>query len=141
VTQVQRDGHRMLVLRFAAASYALSAADLAAIDQDGAGARIAVEGPVHELAALLPLATPSADPVRLIVGTPSCRRAFRAYAELELVETSAVYRLPRLLRDAGCAPWIRGVALLGSGTRRADPSRDHEEPTLWIDLARLAAAS
>jgi hypothetical protein len=120
----------MLVLRFGGARYALSAADLAAIDQDGAGARIAVDGPVHDLAALLPRATPAAEPVRLIVGGGSGRRAFRASAELELIETSAIYSLPRFLRAAGCAPWIRGVALLG-----------HEEPTLWIDLARLAAAS
>jgi hypothetical protein len=137
MTQVQRDGHRMLVLRFGAASYALSAGDLAAIDQDGAGARIAVDGPVQDLADMLPHATPSADPVRLIVSTPvtrgtgdggTHRRAFRAAASLELVDASTLYRLPRFLRGAGCAPWIRGVALL-------------EQPTVWIDLARLAAAS
>ena len=130
MTQVQRDGHRMLVLRFGSASYALSAADLAAIDQDGASARIAVDGPVHDLEGLLPRATPAAEPVRLIVGSGARRRAFRASATLELIETSAIYQLPRFLRAAGCAPWIRGVALLG-----------HEEPTVWIDLARLAAAS
>lgn len=139
--QAQRDGHRMLVLRFAGASYALSAGDLAAIDQDGADARIVVDGPVRDLTDLLPRATPAADPVRLIVGTTACRRAFRAFAELELIETLAVYRLPRFLRDAGCAPWIRGVALLGPGARCAKPSHDHEAPTLWIDLACLAAAS
>lgn len=126
MTQVQRDGHRMLVLKFGSSSYALSAADLAAIDQDGTAARIAVDGPVHDLDALLPRATPAADPVRLIVGGGARRRAFRASAELELVETSAVYSLPRFLRAAGCAPWIRGVALL-----------KHEEPTLWIDLRSI----
>ncbi len=134
MTQVQRDGHRMLVLRFGGASYALSAGDLAAIDQDGASARIAVDGPVQDLAEMLPHATPSAEPVRLIVsarGTGDSaprRRAFRAAASLELVEASTLYHLPRFLRGAGCAPWIRGVALL-------------EQPTVWIDLARLAAAS
>jgi hypothetical protein len=122
----ERELHRMLVLRFSGASYALSAGDLAAIDQDGDGARIPVEGPVPDLAALLPHAGPAADPVRLIVGDRHRRRAFRASAALELIETSAVYRLPRFLRAAGCAPWIRGVALLA------------EEPTVWIDLARLS---
>ena len=126
MTAVQREVHRMLVLRFAGASYALSASDLAAIDQDGASARIPVEGPVPDLTALLPRANPSADPVRLIVGDRTRRRAFRAHAGLELIETSAVYGLPRFLRAAGCAPWIRGVALLA------------EEPTVWIDLARLS---
>ncbi|HUQ02056.1 MAG TPA: hypothetical protein VM261_06135 [Kofleriaceae bacterium] len=134
MTQVQRDGHRMLVLRFGGASYALSAGDLAAIDQDGASARIAVDGPVQDLADMLPHATPAAEPVRLIVSAPGTgdggtrRRAFRAAASLELVDASTLYRLPRFLRGAGCAPWIRGVALL-------------EQPTVWIDLARLAAAS
>jgi hypothetical protein len=128
VTQVHREGHRLLVLRFAQASYAMSAGDLAAIDQDGTSARISVDGPVQDLAEMLPHAGPFADPVRLIVGSGSSRRAFRASAVLELVETSTLYRLPRFLRDAGCAPWIRGVALL-------------EQPTVWIDLARLAAAS
>jgi hypothetical protein len=111
----------MLVLRFGGASYALSAGDLAAIDQDGAAARIAVDGPVQDLGAMLPHATPAAEPVRLIVGNGTHRRAFRAAAGLELVETSTVYRLPRFLRDAGCEPWVRGVALL-------------EQPTVWIDL-------
>jgi hypothetical protein len=126
VTAVQRDGHRMLVLRFAGASYALSASDLTAIDQDGDQARIPVEGVVQDLTALLPRAAPAGEPVRLIVGDRAHRRAFRAFAGLELIETSAVYRLPRFLRAAGCAPWIRGVALLA------------EEPTVWIDLARLS---
>jgi hypothetical protein len=117
----------MLVLDFAEGRYAIRASDLAAIDHDGGGARIAVDGPVHDLSELLPGAGAAASPVRLIVQAGSSRRAFRAAATLSLVETSSLYGLPRVLRG-GCAPWIRGVVLI-------------ERPTVWIDLARLAAAT
>jgi hypothetical protein len=127
--------HRMLALRYADTTYVLHAADLAAIDLDGAGARVSVDGPVQDLSELLPGAEPAAEPVRLIVETATGRRAFRAAAELELFESTAVFHLPGLVRALGCAPWIRGVALLGSS------SHEPGEPTLWIDLARLAAAT
>jgi hypothetical protein len=127
VTGISTEGRRMLVLGFGGQRYAMHASELAAIDHDGAGARISVAGPVRDLGELLPGASAAAEPVRLIVQSGDRRHAFRAAATLSLVDTSSVYRLPRVLRD-GCAPWIRGVVML-------------ESPTVWIDLARLAAAT
>ena len=76
--------------------------------------------------------------MRLIFDVGGRRRAFRVRAKLELVETSALYRLPRMLRDCGCAPWLRGIALLEDSSESADDGS--KRPALWVDLARLAVA-
>ncbi len=45
--------------------------------------------------------------------------------------------MPRVLRDCGCAPWLRGIVLLddasGDGT-----DVEHKRPALWLDLSRIA---
>ncbi|MDX2089745.1 MAG: hypothetical protein SFX73_17955 [Kofleriaceae bacterium] len=133
MTEVRSTSRRLLVLRFDGATCAVTASELAAIDHDGAGARISVEGPIQDLAELLPHCKSAATPLRLIVDVKGYRRCIRARAELELVETSAVYRMPNLLRECGVAPWLRGVVLLGE--------QDDQQPALWLDLEKLALAS
>jgi hypothetical protein len=122
---------RLLVLHFAGASCAIVARELIAIDHDGPGAKVGVDGPVRDLTDFVPGdACEDRPPLRLIVHHDGRRHGFRACARLELFETSILYRLPQLVRELGAAPWIRGVALVRDAL-----------PTLWIDLARLALAS
>jgi hypothetical protein len=136
MTELRVIGHRLLVLHFDEVSCAIIASELAAIDHDGSSARVSVEGTLRELAEYLPGCTSGAPPMRLIVDVGGRRRAFRVRAKLELVETSLLYRMPRMLRDCGCAPWLRGIALLDDAT---DTDGDGKRPALWLDLARLAA--
>lgn len=137
MTGVRTTGHRLLVLHLAGASYAVCATALAAIDGDGETARFPTDH-LRDLDDLLPGGGESdRAPVRLIVHARDGWWGFRVRADLELVEATAIYGLPAVLRDAGCAPWVRGVALLGERDRGAP---DDDRPTLWIDLARLASA-
>lgn len=136
MTDVRLTGQRLLVLHFDEVSCALTASDLVAIDHDGSSARLAFHGPLRDLAEYLPHCSSSEPPVRLIVQIAGARRAFRTSARLELVETSLLYRLPRVLRDCGCAPWLRGIALLDSD--HDDTELDSKRPALWLDLVRLA---
>lgn len=139
MTDLRVVGHRLVVLHFDEVSCAINASDLVAIDHDGASARITIDGPARDLADYVPQCSYSASPMRLIIQVGASRRAFRTCARIELVETSQLYRMPRVLRDCGCAPWLRGIALLDDGGRDGtDPN--HKRPALWLDLARLAAA-
>ena len=52
-----------------------------------------------------------------------------ASLQLERLPAAAFWRLPRLLRRAGCRPWIRGVVYPASG--------DSSAMALWIDLAAI----
>jgi hypothetical protein len=131
------DARRLLVLHFDEVSCALDANDLVAIDHDGAAASVAFHGPLRELAAYLPHCSSSAPPVRLIVDREGSRRAFRTCARIEIVETSLLYRMPRVLRDCGCAPWLRGIALL-AGMNHDDGQVDSTRPALWLDLKEMA---
>ena len=140
MTELRVVGHRLLVLHFDDLSCAIIASELAAIDHDGAGARITVDGPLRELSEYLPGCSSSAAPMRLIIDDAGRRRAFRVRARLELVVTSLLYRMPRMLRHCGCAPWLRGLALLDDPSRDATDA-DSKRPALWLDLARLAAAN
>jgi hypothetical protein len=139
MTELRVIGYRMLVLHFDELSCAIIASELVAIDHDGAGARLAIDGPLRDLAEYLPQCSSSAPPMRLIVDVAGTRRAFRARARLELVETSLLYRMPRMLRDCGCAPWLRGIALLDNESHDGSDV-DQKRPALWLDLARLADA-
>jgi hypothetical protein len=116
---------------------AVVASDLVAIEHDGPSARITVEGPVCDLENYLPQCSGSAPAMRLIVDTAGYRRAFRARARIELVETQSLYRVPRVLRECGCAGWLRGFVLL-DGARHDDGGVDCKRPALWIDLVALA---
>jgi hypothetical protein len=138
MTEVRVIGHRLLVLHFDDVSCAITASDLVAIDHDGASARIAIDGPLRDLSDYLD-ASSSAPPMRLIIDAAGCRQAFRACARLELIETSSLYRMPRVLRDCGCASWLRGIALLDDSSRDGEDA-DRKRPALWLDLARLADA-
>jgi hypothetical protein len=124
---------RVLVLRVGLASCAIRASDLLAIDHDGPSARVTVDGPIRNLSDHLPKhVSDSASHVRLIVDVDGERYGFRTNAEIELVESVAFYRIPRLVREAGCAPWLLGFVLVDH--------EQHLQPTLWIDLASLATA-
>jgi len=138
MTELRVIGHRLLVLHFDELSCAVIASELAAIDHDGTHARVNVEGPLRELHEYLPGCSSSAPAMRLIIDVAGTRRAFRVRARLELVETSLLYRMPRMLRDCGCAPWLRGIALLEDDGDSAEV--DTKRPALWLDLARLAAS-
>jgi len=129
---------RMLVLGFRDTAYAVLASDLVAIDKDGCDARLALDAPVLELADHLDGADGGPlDPVRLIVKFGRRRYAFRAKAHIALVEATGLVRLPRLVRHAGCADWVRGLAFVGA----ADVDDDRcPPPIVWIDLGRLAFA-
>jgi hypothetical protein len=139
MTDISLIAHRLLVLHFDQVSFALTASDLVAIDHDGDSARIAFHSPLRDLADYLPHCSSSEPAVRLIVQTDGTRHAFRACARLELVETSLLYRMPRVLRDCGCAPWLRGIALLDSN-HEEDAGLDSKRPALWLDLLQLAGA-
>ena len=57
-------------------------------------------------------------------------------ASLAIVEvpTASLYFLPRVVRDAGCAPWVHGVIALAdtsAGVRLA----------IWLDLETMAAGA
>jgi hypothetical protein len=136
VTDLRVIGHRLLVLHFDEVSCAIIASELVAIDHDGPSARIAIDGPLRDLAEYLPHCSSSATSMRLIIDVAGSRHAFRTQARLELVETSLLYRMPRVLRDCGCAPWLRGIALLDNESR--DTDGDPKRPALWLDLGRLA---
>jgi hypothetical protein len=121
---------RLVVLRAPGAVCAMVASDLLAIDHDGAAARVPLEDPVVDLAQFVPGCRSSEHPsVRLLIEIAGRVRGFRVRADLELVETAALYRMPRVLRGLGCAPWLLGVVVLDA------------LPTLWIDLARLAKSA
>ena len=60
MTELRVVGHRLLVLHFDDLSCAIIASELAAIDHDGAGARITVDGPLRELSEYLPGCSSSA---------------------------------------------------------------------------------
>ena len=125
--------HVILVLRAGLASCAIRTSDLIAIDHDGADARIVVDGPIRDLADHLPNhVSPTGSPVRLIVEVGGKRLGVRTNAELELVESVAFYRLPRLVREVGCARWLLGFVLVEHD--------QHLQPTVWIDLASLVTA-
>jgi hypothetical protein len=136
---------RAVVLRYQETTLVVLADGILAIDQDGAEARVRVGDSVVDLSDFVDGSgtSPGADetPVRLIVQIAGRRVAFRAVATLELAEVGALYRLPRLLRDAGCRPWVRGLAVL---ERRLAPVFEEdagsisEPPALWIDLEQLA---
>ena len=132
--------HRLLVLRFDDdVSCAIVASDLVAIEHDGPRARITIDGPVRDLADYLPHCASSAPAMRLIIDAAGYRRAFRARARLELIETQSLYRMPRVLRDCGCAPWLRGFVLLDDSSNDGTHV-DCKRPALWLDLASLANA-
>lgn len=137
MTDVRVLGHRLLALHFDDASCAVLASDLVAIDHDGMGARISVDGPLCDLADHLPHCSSSAPPMRLIVEVAGQRRAFRACAQVELVETSHLYRMPRALRELGCASWLRGIAMLDDPNHDGTAA-DGKRPALWLDLTSLA---
>ena len=137
MTDISLIAHRLLVLHFDQVSFALTASDLIPIDHDGDSARIAFHRPLRDLADYLPHCSSSEPPVRLIVQIASVRHAFRACARLELIETSLLYRMPRVLRDCGCAPWLRGIALLDGSH---DDALESKRPALWLDLVQLASA-
>jgi hypothetical protein len=128
MTDLRVVGPRMVVLHFEEVSCAVTASDLVAIDHDGPTARISIDGPPRDLADYLPHCSSSGAPMRLIVEVGGCRRALRTRARIELIETSLLYRMPRVLRDCGCAAWLRGIALLD------------QRPALWLDLICLASA-
>ncbi len=124
---------RVLVLRNGLESCAIRASDLLAIDHDGPAARVTVDAPIRDLSDHLPKHTSkTGSHVRLIVDVDGERFGIRTNAEIELVETVAFYRIPRLVREAGCAPWLLGFVLVDH--------EQHLQPTLWIDLASLATA-
>lgn len=129
--------HRLLVLHFDKVTCAISASELVAIDHDSASSQLAIDGPLHDLADYLPHCSSSAPPLRLILDADGYRTAFRTRARLELVDTSLIYRMPRLLRDCGCASWLRGIALLDQWSSD-HPAADGKRLALWLDLARLA---
>lgn len=131
MTELRVTGYRLLVLHFDDVSCAVFASDLVAIDHDGAHARITIDNPPRDLTEFLPHCSSSGAPMRLIIENDGSRYAFRTNARLELVETPFLYRMPRVLRDCGCAPWLRGIALL-------DGDRESKRPALWLDLASLA---
>ncbi len=137
MTSLRVAGHRLVVLHYDEVSCALDASALVAIDHDGASARIAFHGQLRDLADYLPHCSSSEPPLRLIVNIDGSRRAFRTCARLEIVETPLLYRMPRVLRDCGCAPWLRGIALL-EGSNHDDAEVDGKRPALWLDLVRLA---
>ena len=139
MTDISLMGQRLLLLHYDQVSFALTASDLVAIDHDGDSARIAFHKPLRDLADYLPHCSSSEPAVRLIVQIASERHAFRARARLELVETSLLYRMPRVLRDCGCAPWLRGIALLESN-HDDDDGHESKRPALWLDLLQLANA-
>jgi hypothetical protein len=121
---------RLVVLRACGTSCAMVASDVLAIDHDGPSAKVPLADPILDLDWFVP-GFESSDhaPVRLILEIAGRLRGVRVRADLQLVETAALYRMPRVLRGLGCAPWLLGVAVLDA------------LPTLWIDLARLAGAS
>jgi len=136
MTDLRVVGQRMLVLHFDDVSCVVLASDLIAIDDDGASARVSIDGLPCDLADYLPDCVGSGNAMRLIIEIDGVRRAFRTHANLELVETSLLYQMPRLLRDCGCAPWLRGIVLLEGTPDESDA--DHKRPALWLDLASLA---
>jgi hypothetical protein len=70
----------------------------------------------------------------LIVQTPSVRAAFSTTAAVRLVEVpaKAFWRMPRLLREAGCAGWVAGAVEL------APAPSGPIELALWLNLPALA---
>jgi hypothetical protein len=131
--------HRLLALHFDDVTCAISTSDLVAIDHDGASSRISIDGPLRDLADYLPHCSSSAPPMRLILDDAGSRKAFRARARLELVETTLLYRMPRVMRDCGCASWLRGIALLDQWSSD-NTAADGKRLALWLDLAGLADA-
>jgi len=65
----------------------------------------------------------------------------RARMRLEHIRRERFFRLPPVLRRAGCSPWVRGVVV---ETPAAPPSNGStgasDELAVWIDLLLLAAS-
>jgi hypothetical protein len=134
-----------LILRFESALCVTLANDVLAIDEDDGRGRLPQSGMVIDLAAHLPAeigAGTGGQKVRLLVHAGGRLIGFRTDAALQLHNACWLYRLPRLVREMGCADWVRGVALVGD---------EHDEPivpgpaseavpAIWIDLRRLAGA-
>ena len=136
---------RVLILRFERALCVTLANDVLAIDEDEGRGRMPQSGMVIDLAAHLPPDIGKGQvgqKVRLLVHTGGHLMGFRTDAALELHNACWLYRLPRLVRDMGCADWVRGVALLGGeGDSPIAPGPTAEAvPAIWIDLRRLGCA-
>lgn len=57
-----------------------------------------------------------------------------AALRFECLRRQAFWRLPRLLRQAGCEPWVQGIATLDEEVAGQAPAL-----AVWIDLGLLAA--
>lgn len=60
-----------------------------------------------------------------------------ASLDLKSLPTRSLFRLPRLLREAGCQDWVCGVALL----KETNPAPDQKtfRLAIWIDPRKLGA--
>lgn len=105
--------------------------------------RFHVEGPANhglELLDLDPLlgarapARPRAAYVLVVQPASGEPLGFRTRGDvrLERARERALYRLPRLLREAGCPIWVRGVVADDRDPGAAEPLR------IWISLQHLA---
>jgi len=95
-------------------------------------------GPLHlDLDALLGARTPArSHGAYILVVQPAGEGPLgfrtRGDVRLERARERALYRLPPLLREAGCPPWVRGVVADDRGSGAAAP------PRIWISLQHLA---
>jgi hypothetical protein len=134
---------RVLILRFANAACVTLANDVLAIDEDDERGRLPQNGMLIDLAAYLPpdIGKGQGQKVRLLVHAGGRLMGFRTDAALQVHDACWLYRLPRFIRDTGCADWVRGIALLGDAEASPTaPAPDDAVPAIWIDLRRLGSA-
>jgi hypothetical protein len=134
---------RVLILRYANAALVTLANDVLAIDEDDERGRLPQNGMVFDLASYLPadIGEGGSQRVRLLVHTAGKLVGFRTDAALQVHDACWLYRLPRFIRDTGCADWVRGIALLGDAEASPTaPAPDDAVPAIWIDLRRLGSA-
>ena len=123
----------VLVLELCGACFVVMASDVDVIELDADGVAESTEG-LH-LGDLLGCSeAASHDTPRALVvksGDTTTRLLSSASFRLECLAAQAFYRLPRLLREAGCPKWVCGVTVLADSTQSA----------IWLDLRELALIS
>jgi hypothetical protein len=129
----------VLILERDARCFAALLAPVRGFERADGGVEAALDAAVSaaDLDALLGLTPDEGAGARIVwIACGRARVALRTAASMRLAQLppAAFWRLPRLLRRAGCASWVRGVVDVGHGADMGVVL------AVWIDLEDAAAA-
>jgi hypothetical protein len=144
-----RDHVDVLILESPTATYVVLASDVASIGSSADQGRAAQTEPADESDRPIPLhihldagaVGPQPGTTRCLVvacGKHFARFSTTAHLRLGRLPQNTFFRMPRLLREAGCRDWVCGVALVAAPEAGVDagPTR----LAIWIDPRQLGTA-